>query len=237
MKKRAWKGKSLSVDILFTAAGVAQQVWIEHGNRSLLVDAGDGTLRDLLAYKHRPESIDGILITHGHFDHMGGLYSLLGFMRMIGRPEDLIVVYPEECSEVIEVVRTFTALYTDTLSFTIVMRPVRDDDIVEIGNLHVTARDVIHCGSISGAGILDPIPAVGYRITGEGETVAVTGDTGDCPAVRELVSGADLAVVEATFTDEDVVEPGTLDKVHLDTRRAEMIGSLARDYILVHRHL
>ncbi len=237
MKKRAWKGKSLSVDILFTAAGVAQQIWIEHGNRGVLVDAGDGTLRDLLTNNHHCESVDGILITHGHFDHMGGIYSLLGFMRMTGRSEALIVVFPVGCSEVVEIVRTFESLYADTVPFAIVMRSVEDGDVVEIGDMQITARKVIHCGSISGAGILDPIPAVGYRVVCEGETVAVTGDTGDCPAVRELVAGADLAIVEATFTDNDEIEPGTLERVHLDTRRAEVIGSLARDYILVHRHL
>lgn len=237
MKKRAWKGNSLSVDILFTAAGVAQQVWIEHGNRGVLVDTGDGTLRDMLTNNHHPELIDGILITHGHFDHMGGLYSLLGFMRMIGRAEDLIVVFPKGCSEVVEIVNTFEKLYADTVPFTIALHPMQDGGVVKCGDMKITARNVIHCGSISGAGILDPIPAVGYRIACEGETIAVTGDTGDCPAVRELVTGADLAIVEATFADSDKVEPGTLEKVHLSTSRADEIGSLARDYILIHRRL
>ena len=81
---QSWQGKNIRVNILFARAGLAQQIWIEHDNDSILADSGDGTLRDIAASKLDYTKLKGILITHGHFDHMGGLYSLLAFMRMIG---------------------------------------------------------------------------------------------------------------------------------------------------------
>jgi ribonuclease BN (tRNA processing enzyme) len=100
--------------------------------------------------------------------------------------------------------------------------------------MSVRAYPVLHCGSIQGKGILDPIPALGYRVTCEGESVAVTGDTGDCPGVRELVTGADLALVEATFQDSGIGE-AMLSRVHLSEDRAGEIGALAKKHLLVHR--
>ena len=94
---------------------------------------------------------------------------------------------------------------------------------------------VVHCGSTKEAGILDPIPAVGYRISREKETIVISGDTGDCPSLREIVRGADLAILEATYTEHEEVDKELLEKVHLSLDLALQIGHAAQRCILVHR--
>ena len=101
--------------------------------------------------------------------------------------------------------------------------------------MSIRAYAVVHCGSIEGFGILDPIPAVGYRISHKGETIAVSGDTGLCPSLERLAKGADLAIIEASYKKSKGVDREILEKVHLSEDLAQEIGRLAKNFVLVHR--
>jgi ribonuclease BN (tRNA processing enzyme) len=232
---KSWQGNNLAVKVLFSLAGVAQHIWIEDDSGAVLVDAGDGLIRDILSCKLDAERIRGVIFTHGHFDHMGGLHSLLGFLRMIGRKETLPIHAPKGCTEVFSIARNFMNCYPDTIPFEISCKEVHPGEIFRIGGMTIKAYPVVHCGSIEGAGILDPIPALGYRISYQKESVAITGDTGICPSLRELVGGADLAIIEATHEKSKEVSQETLEKVHLSADLAEELGKLAKKYILIHQ--
>ena len=84
-ERQSWQGKNIEVNILYTKAGLAQQIWVRNENGSILFDTGDGILRDIISNELDITQIRGIVFTHGHFDHIGGLHSLLGFLRMKGR--------------------------------------------------------------------------------------------------------------------------------------------------------
>jgi ribonuclease Z len=231
---KSWNGKNLSAKILFSRAGVAQTIWLAQKNGALLIDTGDGALRDLLAHKLHPRSINGILYTHGHFDHIGGLHTLLGFMRMVQRREILRIYAPEKCREVHALIKTFKNLYKKIIPFTIMLTPLKPHAIFRIAGMKVRAYPVVHHGSINGAGILGAIPALGYRITYKKESVAITGDTGFCPSLKPLVQNADLAIIEATYkTDRGKAE--YLKKVHLSEQLAQQLGKTAKKFMLVHK--
>jgi ribonuclease BN (tRNA processing enzyme) len=234
-ESRGWRGKKIEVRIPYSKAGVAQHIWLEAGSNRILIDAGDGVVRDLLAEGLDPVRLSAVLFTHGHFDHMGGLYSLLGFLRMVGRREALPILVPEGCVEVSSIVDGFTRCYADTLPFEISLRGIEPNENFQIGDLKIRAFPMVHCGGIEGFGILDPIPAMGYRIWHEGETVAVTGDCGSVSPLRELVQGADLAIIEATYKSSANADRESLERVHLSEDLAEEIGKLAKQFILVHK--
>ncbi|UCG62776.1 MAG: ribonuclease Z [Candidatus Zixiibacteriota bacterium] len=231
----SWQGRRLRVKIPFSRAGVAHHVWIGGGDISVLIDAGDGVLRDLLERDIPPEEIDAVFITHGHFDHMGGVHSLLGFMRMVGRETTLPVYVPAGCREVIECVESFVKCYADTVPFKIDLVELAPNQRVSVCELSVVSYPVVHCGSIVGSEVLDPIPAFGYRITLGDETVAVTGDTGDCESLRALVKDADLAIIEATYLNSHGKDRRLLEAVHLSEDIAGKIGESAKECILVHK--
>lgn len=229
-----WHGKNIKVNILYSRAGVAQHIWIMNKNGALLIDSGDGALRDILAHKLHPKQIKGIVYTHGHFDHVGGLHSLLGFMRMIQRKAVLPIFAPKGCAEVFSVVDNFEKLYGKTIPFKISRKEIKPHTVFNIARMRVKAYPVVHHGSIEGKGILAPIPAFGYRISYKNEIVAISGDTGLSSSLKSLVKGADLAVLEATFkTSKDRDE--YLMKVHLSEDAAKKIGRLAKKFILVHK--
>jgi ribonuclease Z len=230
-----WHGKSIRVKILYSRAGVAQHIWIENEKGGILVDAGDGIIRDLLSSKIDLEELKGVIFTHGHFDHMGGLHSLLGFLRMVGRKRTLLVFTPKGCTEVFSILDNFIRCYPSTIPFKITCNEVPPNRVFQIAGMKIKPYPMIHCGGIEGQEILNQIPALGYRITYKGETVAISGDTGFCSSLRELVKGADLAILEATYSKGKKVKKEFLERVHLSEDLANEIGKSAKDFILVHK--
>ncbi|MHA2306081.1 MAG: MBL fold metallo-hydrolase, partial [Candidatus Hodarchaeales archaeon] len=73
--------------VLYSYAGIATHILMKNTNSLILFDVGDGILRDLLDEKiNFPLTTPlHIFLTHGHFDHCGGLFSLLAFLRMLGQ--------------------------------------------------------------------------------------------------------------------------------------------------------
>lgn len=232
---RRWRGEVIEVKVLYSRAGVSQHIWMETANSCILVDAGDGIIRDLLSNELDPLQLDGVLFTHGHFDHMGGLHSLLGYLRMVGRKKPLPVCAPKGCLEVFSVAENFLKLYADTMPFETSAKEIEPNQSFQTGDLTVKAYPMIHCGGIEGFGILDPIPALGYRITCRGESVAITGDCGSASPLKELVKDADLAIIEATYGNNSEAKRESLDKVHLSQDMAEEVGKLATQFILIHK--
>jgi len=231
----SWRGQALSVDVLHSVSGVATQILVGFADRSLLVDVGDGCLRDLLARDHDLGGLAALVFTHGHYDHIGGLHSLLGFLRARGRTQPLTVIGPRGCAELWSSLDTFQRCYPDSVPFGIARTQLEAGDTVAVGQSTLTAFGVVHSGSILGGKVLDAIPALGYRLGFGGETVAFTGDTGKCDSLTQLVSGADLAVIEATLPNSAGVAPELLERVHLSTDLAHELGKLAKHYLLVHQ--
>jgi len=222
--------------VLYSRAGMATQILLD----TVLVDVGDGTLRDLCAREYNFEDMDIIAITHGHYDHMGGLHSLLGYLRMIGRKKTLRILHPGAL-EVDSVVRGFTKCYENTIPFEIEVIQVEDRKIYQFDTVSIQPFFVSHAGSTA-QGIMPKIPAAGYRIIVKDQIFAVTGDSCMCYSLRELVSGADMAFIEATWTEERkkrlTKKYGDIEEemlaVHLSEEQAHQLGKLSKEYMLIH---
>ena len=228
-----WESKDISVDVLFSQAGVSQSVFIRTAQTRLLIDCGDGVLRDLRQRGIKPTSLDAIAITHGHFDHMGGLYSLIGYIGMIGRTDPLPLIAPHECSKLKLMLEASLASLSRPGRFEIVK--VAAEGVITVEDLSIEGHPVVHCGSVAGSGALDQVPAVGYRITHGDTVIAITGDTGMCDSVRQLVEGVDFAIIEATYSDDWKVAPEMTERVHLTESLAHELGKTAKEYTLVHK--
>jgi len=236
---RTWQGRNLRVNILYSRAGVSQQIWIENKIGAVLFDVGDGTLRDLLENKLDYKKLKGLVLTHGHFDHIGGMYSLLGYLRMKRRTESLPIFLPKGCAEPLLILKVFIEHYKKSIPFRITYKEINPKHVFKFAEMTIKAYQMVHCGSVKGPDgnemILGQLPALGYRISYKKETVAISGDTGTDGDLKSLVKGVKLAIIEATFQSSNTVPEKAIKRVHLSKDIAEELGKLAKEYILIHK--
>lgn len=228
-----WLGNGWRVRVLFSGGGLSTSILVSlDSGTSLLLDCGDGCLRDLVSQAMDLHGLDAVLVTHGHFDHVGGLYSLLGYMRMIGRNTPFIILAPHKAREDKLIIDAFATLYPDSLPFDIPRREVKGGEEIKLGDIKVTAFDTIHCGSTQKGGIGDPLPAVGYSLQYHGERVVYTGDCGLHSNLEPYISGADLLIIEATLNESG----GEMEsKVHLSLESARRFAASAKKAFIIHR--
>ncbi len=225
-----WKGDYLYVKVLYSKAGIATQILVYDIEEELcfLIDIGDGILRDLVSLPEKYyENIHAILCTHGHFDHIGGLFSFLGFLRMINRNKKLLLIYPPKVIEIEGIVRTFQESYSNSIPYEIKLNEIIEK--IHIKNITISAFPVQHRGSIVGGKKLPNIPSVGYIIEKKGERILYTGDTGYFEDLKKHITDVDYALIEGTYKEKKT-------PFHLSIPEAEKLGKLAKNYKIIHQH-
>jgi ribonuclease Z len=230
-----WENDEVEVRIPFSAAGVSTTIVLtsKFTGRIMLLDVGDGTLRDLLEHGgiQFVNDLDLIAITHGHFDHMGGIHSLLGFLRMMKRSDKLHILLPEDCIEAIESIRGFRNAYKESLPFEFWYHELTHGTGFDTDFFKVNAIEVEHFGMENTTDQDKLMPALGYRVRVGDTVIGYTGDTRFCPGAEKIVRDADIAIIEATRKEA----PESKYRIHLSEEEAKSLGRLARDHILIHR--
>lgn len=178
---------------------------IAAGSHLYLVDAGVDAARNLLLWRVPLDRIDGVLITHLHSDHIGGLAEIRLQTWVAGRKTPLKVYGPPGIERV---VAGFNEAYAiddgyrtkhhgaamlppDAVALVavpIVIAPgAATAPVFDTLGLKVTAVRVQH----------DPAtPAYGYRFDFEGRAVTISGDTTYDEDLARAATGSDVLVHE-----------------------------------------
>ncbi len=230
-----WENDEVRVEIPYSAAGVSTtiRVFSKFTGKLMLMDTGDGALRDLLATEgpNFVNETDLIAITHGHFDHIGGLYSLIGFMRMMQRKRTLNILIPSGCVEAHNLIAEYRRCHRESMPFRTFCHEVGHGLGFDTDFFKVRAEEVEHFGMENVSGEDRLMPALGYRVRIGQTEIGYTGDTRMCDAAKEIVRDVDLAIIEATLGEESPSEP----RVHLTESEAKELGTLAKESLLIHR--
>ena len=228
---------------LFSIAGLATQIILLDRSCNppvgLLLDVGDGTCRDILDQGLDFTWINTIVISHGHYDHMGGLYCFLGVKRMLGDTHSVSIYYPAKTFQVEKVVTIFQDNYPDSIPFSISMIPVPSDELSNQlinESFFLKSFPVVHRGSTLTPGVLPLIPACGYQVTllKHNLKIAFSGDTAPTPVLYDLFSpDVDFGFIENSHPDDSWVKD-KVNRFHLTTSEAQEFSKNCKKVILVH---
>ena len=181
---------------------------LEQAGTGLLLDAGFGIYRRL-AEEGLFDRLDGILLSHLHCDHCADLAAIiLGATVGRGRDERIPVFLPPGEGERLNDWLTACA-FTFVLDF---LDPIElpFGATTPFGELKLTLAQGQHS-----------LPAAITTAVGGDRRLVYTGDTGDCPALRDALNGADLALAEVSILTPSEAEA----KGHLP---AAGLGEIAR---------
>ena len=238
-----YENDSVFVKVFFSIAGLATQIIAVNkkcDSTAILIDIGDGSTRDILASRNEVDfsNINTVAITHGHYDHMGGLYSFLGIKRMLGFQGIITIIYPENCIEVINIIQAFTSSYPDTIPYTIKEIPLTVESKSEI-NLDcfmLESYPVSHRGSTLKLGATDPIPALGYKIIIKkaGFIFSYSGDTSPNEGLYDLFTpDVDIGFIEATHPDDSWISD-KINRYHLTEAEANEYSKNCKKSVIIH---
>ncbi len=172
---------------------------LKWGDQTILVDVGDGAAEQLAKVGVMPADIDAIVISHLHFDHIGGLFGLLGmrYQASLTGAAPLIIYGPPGTQAIVDnLLAAFTpaTALTRMPAATYEVRELQDGARVNIGGIAVTVAGNSHYDLWPDAAAR-PV-SLSYRFDAPGRSIVYTGDTGPSRAVETLAAGADLLVSE-----------------------------------------
>lgn len=147
----------------------------ESGKTNLLLDCGSGVLARLIK-QIGIEDLDGIVLSHLHFDHMSDMMVLKYLLQFKKRKKNLLVVSPEQPKNVFEMIDDPNLDFTAPKDMT-------------IGEMRVSFVPATH-----------PVPAVSVKIECDGATFVYTGDTNMNPLIDLFTDGADMLLADAGLT-------------------------------------
>lgn len=194
---------------------------LDAGGERWLIDCGATALVAMKRAQVSTASIEGVLVSHLHGDHFGGLpFVVLDAGHLAGRERPLVLAGPPGLDRRLEVVTEAFYPGLGEPGFAVETVALAEEAPARLGGLTVTPFAAVHP---SGA------PAFMLRIEVAGRTIAFTGDTGWTETLFRLADGADLLIAECSSHDRRFANH--LDYTTLLARRA---GLRCRRLILTH---
>jgi ribonuclease BN (tRNA processing enzyme) len=168
--------------------------WLDGiGAGGVMVDFGATALASLKRLGRDPRSLDGILFTHLHGDHVGGFpFLVLDGMYCLPRTAPLLVLGPRGTASRLD--RVLRASYDDVADQP---RPY-ELRVSEFGPGESRSFLGAEVRGFAASHMDPPEQPLCLRVSAGGRTVAFSGDTEMCPGLIEAAKGADLLVAECT---------------------------------------
>jgi ribonuclease BN (tRNA processing enzyme) len=123
-------------------------VLLSLSDQSILIDAGEPCSRSLAEAGIRFNTIDSVLLTHGHADHTGGLPMLIQTFWLSQREKPLTIFLPEELSQ--PLLHWLNAIYLgpDFLPFELKFVAWNSEHVFKACGLRISPRETTHLQSL-----------------------------------------------------------------------------------------
>lgn len=154
--------------------GACSGYLVEQEDLKILLDCGSGVLSRLYKYT-RPENLNGIFISHLHFDHISDLLPMRYALEIAKASINLFIAYEDSSLyHMIEKMPEFNIINID------------EDTKIKINGVELLFYPMKHS-----------VTDYAVRITGE-KTLVYTGDTMYCDKLFEAAHGADLLLADCS---------------------------------------
>lgn len=173
-------------------------ILVQIGTYHILVDAGPGTMGQLLKTGTQINDLDMILLSHFHLDHCAEVAPLLFALKYSGleRKKDLILAGGDGLHQFYQ---GLNQVY---------------DQSIDMGDVHFSLMELGPHGrvdpdngrlpvDIEFTRVIHKNESRAYRFTdSEGFSLVYSGDTDVCDDLVQLAKGADTLICESSFPDE-----------------------------------
>jgi len=182
---------------------------VQHGRRSILIDAGSGATQRLVSAGSSGRALDAVLLTHLHSDHIVDLFQLVISSWHQGRDGPQRVYGPNGTRQFVD---GLMALWRPELEQRIVHEHRPSTAALEVEVTEITEGEVVRLDDLTVRAVaVDHFPvkhAFGFSIEAGGRRAVFSGDTAPCARLVEASRGADLLIHECFIHGIMRPEPG-----------------------------
>lgn len=180
------------------------------GDTSILIDCGEPITRSLKAEGLDCNTIDHVLITHTHGDHIGGLFMLLQGFWLDQRSKPLVVRMPADAIEPIRQMLQTMYLFDELLPYPLHLEPHRPDEPVVVGGARVTAHRTSHLDAFRAQfGPKHPADYAAYSFLIESSGLRIV-HSGDMGSPRDLETLLDRPPIDLLVCEMAHFKPADL---------------------------
>src|SRR3990172_10035119 len=182
-------------------------------DKKYLFDAPPTALPHLKQLGVSLPDLEVIFLTHHHGDHfMGVPFLLLEYMYMTPRTKDLYIVGPPGVEQWMEdfAERCYPNV-TREAGYRRIYVEATPETEQQAAGVSFRCVPMDH--------VKDSMHAFGYRASINGKTIAYTGDTMFCDEIFELAEGADVLVVDCTYSEGGGPEHMGMDDLRVIRKR------------------
>jgi ribonuclease BN (tRNA processing enzyme) len=158
---------------------------------TLLLDAG--TVSSVLS-EQQQRSIEEILVTHAHLDHICGIPLLADNLIGSGVRHQVSVTSTPEILAALKDHLMNGVIWPDFSRL-----PNPESPVLSYRAVHPAVPFQAAGFTVTACPVQHSVPAVAYRIGKAGRTLLYTGDTGPTDRVWQLAGGLDVLIVEVSF--------------------------------------